>query len=196
MPCSVCRPLVVVDYFFDQKFGRILNVDVVLCRDEKPAWKQNLMKQGFYSNTSWAPRRCPGLFHNFIVKKSRADWSKDPAGFGMGWAPHKKNLYNQTHPEEQPPPNSQSIHPHLVGWTLRAPGLGVPPTNKILHGKPTPRSNFCLLASAQFFTLQGFSDGVTIGGTPRGQHLGSPPGSGLSQGEMRSPCQISKWLVV
>jgi hypothetical protein len=23
--------------------------------------------------TSWAPRRCPGLFHNFIVKKSRAD---------------------------------------------------------------------------------------------------------------------------
>jgi hypothetical protein len=26
--------------------------------------------------TSWAPRRCPGLFHNFIVKKSSADWSK------------------------------------------------------------------------------------------------------------------------
>jgi hypothetical protein len=23
--------------------------------------------------TSWAPRRCPGLFHNFIVKKSCAD---------------------------------------------------------------------------------------------------------------------------
>jgi hypothetical protein len=22
-----------------------------------------------YFNTSWAPRRCPGLFHNFIVKK-------------------------------------------------------------------------------------------------------------------------------
>jgi hypothetical protein len=22
---------------------------------------------------SWAPRRCPGLCHNFIVKKSRAD---------------------------------------------------------------------------------------------------------------------------
>ncbi len=39
--------------------------------------------------TSWAPRRCPGLFHNFIVKKSCADWSKDPAGFGLGWAPHK-----------------------------------------------------------------------------------------------------------
>ncbi len=26
--------------------------------------------------TSWAPRRCPGLFHNFIVKKSCADWYK------------------------------------------------------------------------------------------------------------------------
>jgi hypothetical protein len=24
-------------------------------------------------NTSWAPRLCPGLFHNFIVKKSRAE---------------------------------------------------------------------------------------------------------------------------
>ena len=65
-----------------------------------------------------------------------------------------------------PLPNSLNIHPHLVGWTLRAPGLGEPPTNKILHGKPTPRSNFCLLAPTQFFTLQGFSDGVTVGGTP------------------------------
>jgi hypothetical protein len=95
-----------------------------------------------------------------------------------------------------PPPNSQSVHPNLVGWTLRAPGLGEPPTNKILHGKPTPRSNFCLLAPAQFFTLQGFSDRVTMGGTPGGQYLGSPPGSVPSQGEMRSPCQISGWLVV
>ncbi len=43
MPCSMCRPLVVVDDFFDQKFGRILNVDVVLRGDEKPAYKQNLM---------------------------------------------------------------------------------------------------------------------------------------------------------
>ncbi len=94
-----------------------------------------------------------------------------------------------------PPPNSQSIHPHLVGWTLRAPGLGEPPTNKILHGKPTPRSNFCLLAPTQFFTLQGFSDGVTKGGTPGGQHLGSAPGSVPSQGEMKSPRQILGWLV-
>ena len=95
-----------------------------------------------------------------------------------------------------PPPNSQSMHPHLVGWTLQAPGLGEPPTNKILHCKPTPRSNFCLLAPAQFLTLQGFSDGVTIGGSPGGQHFGSPPGSVPSQGEMRSPRQISGWWLV
>jgi hypothetical protein len=81
--------------------------------------------------------------------------------------------------------------PHLVGRTLQAPGLGEPPTNKNLHGKPIPRSNFCLLAPAQLFTLQGFSEGVTIGGTPGGQHLGSPSGLVPSQGEMRSPCQIS-----
>jgi hypothetical protein len=51
------------------------------------------------------------------------------------------------------PPNSQSMHHHLLGWTLRAPGLGEPPTNKILHGKPTPRSNFCLLVPAKLFKL-------------------------------------------
>ncbi len=54
------------------------------------------------------------------------------------------------------------------------PGLGWAPTNKILHGKPTLRSNFFLLAPVQFFILQGFSDGVTIGGTPGGQHLWEP----------------------
>jgi hypothetical protein len=133
-----------------------------------------------------------------------------------------------------PPHNFECKYPHLVGWTLQAlgwgepptnkilhgkptprsnfcllalvkftkhipplgrvlwtPGLGEPPTNKILHGKPTPKSNFCLLAPAQFFTLQGISDRVSMGGTPGGQHLGSPPGSVLSQGEMRSPRQIS-----
>ncbi len=34
--------------------------------------------------------------------------------------------------------------------TLRALGWGEPPTNKIFIYKPTPRSNFCLLAPAQF----------------------------------------------
>jgi hypothetical protein len=53
-----------------------------------------------YIYTSWAPRRCPGLFHNLR--------------------------------------------------TLRALGWGEPPTNKIFIYKPTPRSNFCLLAPAQF----------------------------------------------
>jgi hypothetical protein len=114
---------------------------------------------------------------------------------GWGEPPTNKNFIYKPTPRSNffcwPPPNSQSIHPHLVGWTLWAPGLGEPPTNKILHGKPTSRSNFCLLAPTQFLTLQGFSDGVTISGTPGGQHLGSPPGSVPSQGEMRSPCQIS-----
>ena len=158
----------------------------------------------------------------------------------LGWGEppaNKKFIYNPPRGATfvcWPPPNSQSMHPHLVGWTLQAPGLGEPPTNKILHGKPTPRSNFCLLAlvkftkhipplgrvlwtpglgepptnkilhgkptpksnfcllaPAQFFTLQGISDRVSMGGTPGGQHLGSPPGSVLSQGEMRSPRQIS-----
>jgi hypothetical protein len=42
-------------------------------------------------------------------------------------------------------------------WALRARGWGEPPTYKILSGKPTMRSNFCLLTPAQLFTLQGIS---------------------------------------
>ncbi len=68
------------------------------------------------------------------------------------------------------PPNSQSIHPHLVGWTLRAPGLGEPPTNKILHCKPTTRRNFCLLPPQPillpFRVFQTGSLGSTFGGCP------------------------------
>ena len=37
--------------------------------------------------------------------------------------------------------------------------------------------------------------GVAVG-EAWGQHLGSPPGSVPSPGEMRSPCQISGGLVV
>ncbi len=73
-----------------------------------------------------------------------------------------------------PPPNSQSIHPHLVGWTLWALSWGEPPANKILSGKPTPRSNFCLLAPAQSLTLPGISDGVSMGGTPGADIWGRP----------------------
>ncbi len=80
--------------------------------------------------------------------------------------------------------------------TLRALGWGEPPTNKIFIHKPTPRSNFCWLAPAQFLTLQGigtpYSDPIPLGG----QHLGLPPSLVPSQGEMRSPRQISRWLVV
>jgi hypothetical protein len=81
-------------------------------------------------------------------------------------------------------------------WTLRARGWGEPPTNKILQRKPTPRSNFCLLAPAQFIIRQGISDGVSMGGTPGGWHFGLPPGSVLSPGEMKSPRQISGWWLV
>ena len=79
---------------------------------------------------------------------------------------------------------------------LGARGWSEPPTNKILSYKPTPRSNFCLLAPAQFFTLQGISDGVTKGGIPGGRHFGSPPSLVPSPGEMRSPRQISGWWLV
>ncbi len=65
-----------------------------------------------------------------------------------------------------PVPNSQGIYPLLVGWTLRAWVKGEPHENKILLRKPTLKSNFCLLAPTQLFTLQGFSDGVIIGVPP------------------------------
>jgi hypothetical protein len=118
-----------------------------------------------------------------------------PAGPRFGVSPPKIKFYMANPPRGAtvvcwPPLNSQRIHPLLVEWTLRAPGLGEPPKNKILHGKPTLKSNFCLLAPGKFLTLQGISDGVRMGGTPGGQHFGSPPGSVPSLGEMRSPCQI------
>ncbi len=69
------------------------------------------------------------------------------------------------------PPIYQSMHPHLVGWTLRAPGLGEPPTNKILHSKPTPRSNFCLLVPAKLFKQIPPLGGWTL----RAQGWGEPP---------------------
>ena len=72
-----------------------------------------------------------------------------------------------------PPPYSKRIHPHLVECTLRAPGLGEPPKNKF-YGKPTSKSNFCLLVPAQLLTLQGISDGVTVRGTSGADILGHP----------------------
>ncbi len=131
-----------------------------------------------------------------ILKANTLIWWSGPCGPRVGVSPPQIKFFYSNLPRGAtfvcwPPPNSQSIQPHSAGWTLWALGLGEPPTNKILHGKPTPWSNFCLLAPAQFFTLQSFSDGATIGGTPGGQHWGSPPGSVPSQVEMRSPCQIS-----
>ncbi len=38
----------------------------------------------------------------------------------------------------------------MAEWTLKAPGWGEPPTNRILPGKPTRRINFCLLTFSQF----------------------------------------------
>ena len=49
-----------------------------------------------------------------------------------------------------PPHCSHCKKPHLMEWTLRAWGWGEPPTNYILHGKPTPRSNFYLMVPALF----------------------------------------------
>ncbi len=60
----------------------------------------------------------------------------------------------------------------------------------------TPFVNFCLLALAQLYILQGISDGVSMGGTPGGRHFGLPPGLVPSPGEMRSPRQISGWWLV
>jgi hypothetical protein len=123
-------------------------------------------------------------------------WWSGPCGPGVGVSPPQIKFYMANPPRGAificwPPPYSHCKYLHLVEWTLRARGWGEPPTNKILQCKPTPRSNFCLLASAQSLTLQGISDGVSMGGTPGGRHLGSLPGSVPSQGEMRSPCQIS-----
>ena len=119
----------------------------------------------------------------------------DPAGLRFGVSPPKIKFHMANPPRGAifvcwPPPNSQHKDPHLVEWTLRAPGLGEPPKNKILPGKPTPKSNFCLLVPAQSLILQGISDRVSVGGTPGGRHFGSPPGLVPSPGEMRSPRQI------
>ena len=126
-----------------------------------------IMFIGLFLSQAWATRRC----------RLQIDLGTLRA-LGWGEPPQIKFLY--TNPPRGatfvcwPRPNCQSIYPHLVGWSLWAPGLGEPPTNKILHGKPTPRSSFCLLAPAQFFTLQGISDGVTIRGTPGGQNFWLP----------------------
>jgi hypothetical protein len=119
----------------------------------------------------------PGTILQFHCKKVPCRLIKWPCGLWVGVSPPQiKFLY--TNPPQGatfvcwPPPNYQSIHPHLLGWTLQA--QGEPPTNKICMHKPTLRSNFCLLAPAQFFTLWGFSDGVTIGGTPGVKIWGRP----------------------
>jgi hypothetical protein len=41
-----------------------------------------------------------------------------------------------------PPPNSQIIHPHLVGWTLCARVKGEPPKIKFYQATPTRRAAF------------------------------------------------------
>jgi hypothetical protein len=77
--------------------------------------------------------------------------------------------------------------------TLGARGWGELPTNKILPYIPTPRSKFCLLAPAKLFTLQGISNGVTMG-VPMGADIWGRPLAWLvpSPGEIRSPRQISE----
>ena len=60
----------VLDGHFD--LGRIADVIFVNLKQTS----KSKSKLWTILSTSWAPRRCPGLFHNFIVKKSSADWSK------------------------------------------------------------------------------------------------------------------------
>ena len=70
------------------------------------------------------------------------------------------------------PLNCLSYYPYLVGWTPRAQGWSEPPTNINLPGKPTPRSNFCLLSHTQLFKLIPLFGGVD----PAGPLVGvSPP---------------------
>jgi hypothetical protein len=130
-----------------------------------------------------------------IINANTPTWWSGPCRPQVFGEPPKIKFYVANPPRGVifvcwPQSNSQRIHPHLVEWTLRAPGLGEPPKNKNVYCKPTPKSNFCLLVPAQFLTLQGISDGVGMGGTPGGRQFGSPPGSVPSPGEMRSPCQI------
>jgi hypothetical protein len=59
------------------------------------------------------------------------------------------------------------------------PRVGVSPPNIILPGKPTPRSNFCLLAPAQFSKQIPHLVGWTL--RPRG--WGEPPANKISPGK-------------
>ncbi len=103
---------------------------------------------------------------------------RNQQALGWGEPPQIKFLY--TNPPRGatfvswPPPNTQSVNPHLIGWILGAQGQGEPPANKILLKKPIPRSKFCLLSPAQFFILQEISDGVTIG-VPLGADIWGRP---------------------
>jgi hypothetical protein len=54
--------------------------------------------------------------------------------------------------------------PQMVGWTQGTPGWSEPPTNKILQGKLTPRTDFCLLAPAQFIKQIPFFVGLQAQG--------------------------------
>ncbi len=110
-----------------------------------------------------------------------------------GWGEPQKNKNFKCKPTPRSnfcllaPPNSQSIHPHLAGWTLRAPGLGEPPTNKILHGKPTPRSNFCLLAPHPILHPSGFFRRSHYRGYPQGSTFGVAPWLGAEPGWNEEP---------
>jgi hypothetical protein len=164
---------------------------------------------GWDLSGAWLPAYHWGQVKCEASDKFQENCSKANTPFCWGWTlwapgwsePPQIKFYQANPPRGAtfvcwPLPNSQRIYPHLVGWTLRAQGKGEPPENKILPGKCTPKSNFCLLAPAQFLTLQGISDGVSMGCTPGGWHFGSSPGSMPSPGEMRSPCQISGGWVV
>jgi hypothetical protein len=73
--------------------------------------------------------------------------------------------------------------------TLRALGWGEPPTNNIFIYKPTPRSNFCLLAPAQFSKHTPH----LVGWTLRVPGLGEPPTNKILHGK---PTPRSKYCLL
>jgi hypothetical protein len=93
-------------------------------------------------------------FQENCSKANTPIWWGRPCGPQVGVSPPQIEFYQVNLPRGAtfvcwPSLNSQCVYPHLVGRTLRAPSWGEPPTNRILPGKPTPRSNFCLLAPAK-----------------------------------------------
>ncbi len=88
-------------------------------------------------------------------------WWGGPSGPRGGVSSPKIEIYQANPPREATfvwcsTPNYLSKYPYLVGWPLWGPWLN--------RAKPTPRSNFCLLAPALFSLQTPQFDGVAPAG--------------------------------